>query len=465
MIGKDGLSLVINDSGSRYNGPPCTLYSIDGNVHIPVKFKSSLSLGDLELLFSTQMGTDSPEYQITLRSKAGSTILSWTSDLKSLQDKLIALLNANNVPNLNPFKGNLLDLFGITDAAVQKFIRAEPKQARLDGVLYCETGTNPTSQDYENYLGMVADYDTDYAWIADEFRREKLPANWYQYASEGKIYWVNSATQLNTWKHPMYDKYRKMLVQARIERPSNSIRSITTFQIEFHFSRDRNSEVSEILELARIFKINLDAEPFLVHIIRRALPFFEKMVDQKKSLTSAVADFNTLVDRARRLVKDLERMRDLEISNVSEILQCVECKGAALIHCEHCEDIFCQKCFENVHKHGKRKLHNRTILQLSMCVECENTISRFRCMQCDDLFCDSCFKDLHIRGGRRNHVATVLSVVQKIPLHIASYRLKKLKSPWVQLNDKDGFCLFYNFQVSESSRDLPLEPLNEPIEF
>ena len=189
-------------------------------------------------------------------------------------------------------------------------------------------------------------------------------------------------------------------------------------------------------------------------------------------MNAAVADFNDLIDRSRRFVSDLEKMENLEISEISDLLRCVECKiGAALILCDHCEDVFCGKCFSKIHKNGRRKNHSRTLLELSMCAECEKSISRVNCMQCQDSFCDTCFKDLHLRGGRRNHVAAVLSVAcaaaQRMPVQgrSASYRLKKLHSPWVQLDDDSGFCLFYNFHVSESSRDLPLEPLNEPLDF
>ena len=75
------------------------------------------------------------------------------------------------------------------------------------------TSSVPKLSDYERYLGFNYHSDEAYSWVVHEFMRDDVhQKDYYQYSSEGMIYWVDSRTSESTWKHPLYDKYKTMLM-------------------------------------------------------------------------------------------------------------------------------------------------------------------------------------------------------------------------------------------------------------
>jgi len=438
----------IKDFGTR--GPRSLEYTFETKYLIPIGFKSVLKINDTELIFSTRASAAGPEFRITSSGLSPD----WTRNVRKLWDLTLSYLKERKI-DTSTLTRNPLVIFGVTEGAVQSHLN------EVEGVLYCQSGELPSLEEYETYLGIVPEYDSDFRWIICEFRNEALPVNWYQYVSEKMAYWVNAETEETVWKHPLFDKYRSMLLQARVSRP----RDVTVFEIELFFSRNFESEISRILDFARILKIDLKKEPYLVHVVLRALKHYFEAVAGKLEI-SRLADFQSWIGRYRKTVSDLEILAETEIKEISRFLKCVDCsEKMAEIFCEFCEDFFCPACFNKIHKNGRRESHPRTMLEIATCSECELAISRFQCVQCQDAFCEDCLKSTHQRGGRRNHVVGFLKNFKKFPGRPASRKLETAKSPWVRLRDEGGMNLFYNFQVSETCRDLPLDPLNEIIEY
>merc|ERR1719230_1084832 len=110
---------------------------------------------------------------------------------------------------------------------------------------------------------------------------EPKPSHYYQYVKDGMVYWVDAHTQEATWKHPHYDKYRRMLQTARTQKPHPHWKEIMSFRIEFLltglYTADVEQEeiiphvetVQNVIEMAQIFGVEIKNEPYLVHVLRR----------------------------------------------------------------------------------------------------------------------------------------------------------------------------------------------------
>ena len=116
------------------------------------------------------------------------------------------------------------------------------------------------------------------------------------------VCWAEAHTQETTWKHPHYDKYRKMLAVARNQKPVAHWKSIAAFRIEFLLSSIFTWEVEatgdypivetveNVTEIARIFGIDIQNEPYLVHVLKRALRHYGHAVREKRPVKD-VEDF------------------------------------------------------------------------------------------------------------------------------------------------------------------------------
>jgi hypothetical protein len=283
------------------------------------------------------------------------------------------------------------------------------------------------------------------------------------------VYWVDMQTQEATWKHPHYDKYRKMLQVARTQKPLPHWKSIMAFRIEYLLSSlftwecEASGEyplvetVDNVLEMSRIFGVDIKNEPYLVHVLKRALRHYGNAVKEKRKVKD-VEDFRSLMQRYRDLVGQFEMAKEEESKRVMKMKVCVQCDHKdAVLFCDQCRDFFCQGCFDRLHSRGRRQNHRRTWVEMGMCAECQESIALFHCVQCADLYCRDCYSEWHVRGGRRNHIPIVLrsfnSQTNKLPdampaMGTGSAKiLAEARSPWFAFADENNINLYYNIQT------------------
>jgi hypothetical protein len=66
------------------------------------------------------------------------------------------------------FKLGPWQTFGITEDTVQIAVdQSRDQRTVVDGILYCENGTQPTLEEYEKYLGFNYDTDELYSWVRE----------------------------------------------------------------------------------------------------------------------------------------------------------------------------------------------------------------------------------------------------------------------------------------------------------
>jgi len=377
--------------------------------------------------------------------------------------------------------------FGVTRDEVQIALKqGTDNKTVVDGILYCADNVNPNLQEHMRYLGFEPATDENFVWICQAFKDDERPPHFFQYVKDGMVYWVDMQTQEATWKHPHYDKYRKMLQVARTQKPLPHWKSIMAFRIEYLLSSlftwecEASGEyplvetVDNVLEMSRIFGVDIKNEPYLVHVLKRALRHYGNAVREKRKVKD-VEDFRSLMQRYRDLVGQFEMAKEEESKRVMKMKVCVQCdQKDAVLFCDQCRDFFCQGCFDRLHSRGRRQNHRRTWVEMGMCAECQESIALFHCVQCADLYCRDCYSEWHVRGGRRNHIPIVLrsfnSQTNKLPdatpaMGTGSAKvLAQARSPWFAFTDENNINLYYNIQTMESRRDMPLATINEPIQ-
>mmetsp|Transcript_41209 Transcript_41209/g.89811 ORF Transcript_41209/g.89811 Transcript_41209/m.89811 type:complete len:568 (-) Transcript_41209:100-1803(-) len=508
LIIRDDRPFLIMSFGTLYSGPHASKYKWEGKYHIPVGYKAIVKWDEDEIVFMTRQGEFGPEFQIMYLPKSAAaddfTQFDWNGNIAEIWDELLTVLETQDKDMTMFLKGPFYT-FGITEDTVQINVEKGQEEHQVEGILYCANGSQSTVEEYKSYLGLQPDIDEHYLWICHEFMNDPLPLNFYQYTSNGMTYWVDARTQESTWKHPHYNKYKKMLSTARLQRPLPHWKSIMSFQIEFLFSNLFTWEceatgqyppvetVENVLELARIFKVDVRAEPYLVHVLKRALRHYSAVVREKRAVAD-VEDFRNLMHRYRDIVAQFDEQKQVEASQMQSLMKCVECpdpkrredppKQNAVIYCDDCNDLFCQSCFERLHAKGRRKEHRRTWVELGVCAECEEALAIFHCVQCQDAYCKECFQEWHTRGGRRNHAPIVLRsfnpASHRTPMtrtfadqgavttgSAAALNLARALSPWLEFEDESQIKLFYNIHTGETRRDPPPAStawVNEPLE-
>jgi len=235
--------------------------------------------------------------------------------------------------------------------------------------------------------------------------------------------------------------------------------------------------VENVIEMARIFGVDIKREPYLVHVLKRSLRHYGNCVKNKLKVQD-VEDFRNLMTRYRDLVLNFDRAKEEEAKKVLRAKVCVQCtdepKKDAVLFCDQCRDFFCQGCFEKLHSRGRRQNHRRTWVEMGICSECQESIALFHCVQCSDLYCKDCFQEWHRRGGRRNHIPVVLrsfnSQTNKLPEAnyalgtSSSLNLAKARSTWFAFEDENAVKYYWDVESGERRRDMPLTIINEPIE-
>jgi len=282
---RDDQPFLIMSFGSRYQGVHASKYKIEGKYHIPVGYKAIIKWDDDEIVFMSREGSFGPEFQIIYLPQSAVaedfTLFEWNPNIAEIWDQLLTVLETQD-KDMGMFAAGPWQTFGVTEDTVQIAVTQQVDQKTVvDGILYCANGTQPTLEEYEKYLGFNYDTDEAYSWVVHEFMNEALPPDFYQYCSSGMFYWVDGRTQESTWKHPHYDKYKNMLQVCRKQKTLPHWKSIMAFQIEFLFSTlytweaeasgkyPKEETVENVLEMARIFKVDIKNEPYLVHVLKK----------------------------------------------------------------------------------------------------------------------------------------------------------------------------------------------------
>jgi len=440
----------------------------------------------------TREGTFGPEFQIVYLPKSAVaddfTMFEWNANIVEIWDQFLTVIEGKEDRDMRLFDQGPWRTFGVTLDEVQIALKqGTAEKTVVDRILYCADNKEPTIEEYLQYLGYDRDTDVSFAWICTEFKSEPLPPHYFQYIQNAMVYWFNAQTQETVWKHPHYDKYKRMLQVARVQKPLHHWKSIVPFRIEFLLAsvfrnqldeeQDREplvETVENVIEMARIFKVDIHNQPFLVHVLRRALRHYGHAVREKRKVKD-VEDFVNLIKRYTNLVTQYENAKEIEAKKVKQMKVCVQCdERDAVLFCDNCKDFFCQACFDRLHARGRRKMHRRTWVEMGMCAECAEAIALFHCVQCADLYCKDCYATWHVRGGRRNHIPIVLrsfnSQTDKLADATpamgtgATQILRQARSTWFCFHDENNIKFYYNLATGESRRDMPLEVINEPIE-
>lgn len=86
---------------------------------------------------------------------------------------------------------------------------------------------------------------------------------------------------------------------------------------------------------------------------------------------------------------------------------CVECEEEdARRHCQQCEDVYCDACFEKLHRSRKRETHAWTPMGALRCIECDKMKATRWCYVCQDPYCLGCFTIIHTKGHKATHAWT-----------------------------------------------------------
>jgi len=493
LIIADDRPILVMSFGLKYQGANPGKYKTEGRYDIPVGYKAIIKWDEDEIVFMTREGTFGPEFQIIYLPKSpvaeDFTLFEWNSNIADIWDQFLTLVEGTEDRDIRFFDPGPWRTFGVTRDEVQIALKqGTDVKTAVDRILYCaDEKAGPSVEEYMRYLGLEPETDVDFSWICKLFKDEPKPAHFFEYISEGMVYWFSAQTQETYWKHPLYDKYKRMLQVARIQKPLPHWKSIMSFRIEFLLNQVFRNNLDEeqdrmplvetvdnVIEMARIFRVNIQNEPYLVHVLRRALRHYAHAVREKRKVKD-VEDFRNLIVRYHDLVAQFEQAKDLEMRKVQQMKVCVQCdERDAVLFCDNCRDFFCQACFDRLHARGRRKTHRRTWVEMGMCAECSEAIALFHCVQCADLYCRDCFQDWHMRGGRRNHIPIVLRSFNSQTDKLADATpamgtgagkiVKQARSPWFCFLDENNIKFYYNIETGVSRRDMPIAVINEPIE-
>ncbi|CAE8607515.1 unnamed protein product, partial [Polarella glacialis] len=216
LIIADDRPLLVMSFGLKYQGSNPSKYKIEGKYDIPVGFKVIIKWEEDEIIFMTRQGTFGPEFQIVYLPKSpvpeDYSVFEWNANIAEIWDQFLTVIEGKDDRDMRLFNQGPWRTFGVTREEVQMALKQSTDQNTIvSGILYCADGAEPDQQEYMRYLGFDPNTDEDISWIFTAFKDEPHPPHYFQFVKEGMVYWQNTLTQEPTWKHPHYDKYRKML--------------------------------------------------------------------------------------------------------------------------------------------------------------------------------------------------------------------------------------------------------------
>lgn len=136
---------------------------------------------------------------------------------------------------------------------------------------------------------------------------------------------------------------------------------------------------------------------------------------------------------------------------------CVECEEEdARRRCEQCEDVFCDACFEKLHRSSKREKHTWKAMGSLRCIECEKMKATRWCYVCQDPYCLGCFTIIHSKGNKVTHEWTDMAAFKRA----AKQQQQQQQQRSTALRDEesaqtyDEFLLSHEYQyVTEFAAD------------
>merc|ERR1719197_1562438 len=112
--------------------------------------------------------------------------------------------------------------------------------------------------------------------------------------------------------------------------------------------------VENVMEMARIFSVDIRNEPYLVHVLQRALRHYANVVREKRKVKD-VEDFWNMILRYKDIVAQFEQSSREEEKLMRQKQKCVQCEDTrAVLFCDQCKDYFCQGCYDRLHARGRR---------------------------------------------------------------------------------------------------------------
>eukprot|EP00922_Rhytidocystis_sp_ex-Travisia-forbesii_P058413 GHVS01086339.1.p1 GENE.GHVS01086339.1~~GHVS01086339.1.p1 ORF type:complete len:416 (+),score=35.09 GHVS01086339.1:144-1391(+) len=398
-------------------------------MHIPVGFKAVCKWGQDDILFMTRRGSDGPEYRIQYfphtAVRGDIAVIDWSADIQDSWSRAKTLLQPQGEEN-GGRGGSVKHLdrgpwwvFGLIDDSVQLAITNEDKRD-VKAILSCTAKEGPVFADFARYLGWHPKDDSKWQWIVEEMMNQPLPKALSYYVYEGMVYWADpKVAGSTTWLHPYYDKYRNMLSEARKREVPYVEAAIMAFQIDLFITELRQQQLQGLgnaggvqgqgidsavnaKEMARICKVKLRKEPFLVHIIKKMLRYFY-VNGERYQRRNDIAHFDGLIQMYRDVVRSYKKQHEAAQEMLRSVHNCVECQNVtASIYCNSCRDLFCevleshvqhtklywsivypQTCFKQIHSTGYRKDHFQTKVHLAACCECGKQLAMFGCLSCN----------------------------------------------------------------------------------
>ena len=398
---------------------------------------------EAKVKLQTRLADHRVEFQICLTPKvADRTVLDWSRDLDHLFNDMIVFCDSHKLLRNLPqsVRKDPNKFFGIFHPQVQARVSDPPLSApnfpQASGVLACSNGVSPTLSELKTYMGLHPTRDANLDWLVQEMLCDPLPPGYTQHVSRNSTYWTVHPSDESTWKHPHFDKYSHYIKCARNFDSDDRV----LFQLD---NRPPDTGITGLIEIARIYKVRLDQEPFLVHAF---------------SDPDSIDWTNQRIKTARQTFENVYRLYRSIHAPV-----CSECdKDWPAQFCFDCDDYFCEECFTSIHDSGKRITHRRLPFRSPICSECTHSSSSVLCTNCSDSYCFLCFKHIHARGGRRYHVPVVLLDMSSNTTCDYSNNIKEkystMKSPWIVYNG-----VYYNVENNFEHSSIPPSHLNTPV--
>jgi len=282
------------------------------------------------------------------------------------------------------------------DQATDEFLK-ETKSCRA---LQIPPGQDQLSaMEFVAYLGINLQLEPELAWIAREMLAAPMPPQASLLISKaGVCYFHDLINDYYTIEHPLTQRYLKVLERQRLDllclRTKPSVNGLLFSQPDMLFHKQfRNLQIP--CQSCGVMQSTLKCNQCLMSFCQACADSLHK---------------NALGPRINHTF--------LTTACGSLFSTCAVKKPQ--VFCANCEDYFCFKCFEDMHRRGNRLQHKSMLVSVSdgdviepqkRCEECEDRPAAFACDYCLDNYCVQCFWKCHFNGHRRQHTASKVSVV------------------------------------------------------
>lgn len=377
-------------------------------------------------------------------------------------------------------------------------------------------------------IGIDVVREPQYLWIAEEASKEIPPDEWRELVNEqGETMYYNQEDRRLQKVHPIIEKYgeiyhkqrsyTKQMVRGELSDGSvkgDAKHAAIMGDVMARATKGIPVTTPDIVEgVCQLLGIDTKSEYFLVRAVKQTI---EAYVERKFDLSTLLQDLAEPIECLRQ-IRTKQNQVDV-IRKPDKIIMCTECeKKSAIVKCEQCKDFFCQECFNQTHKTGKRRAHItsdveqlvcaafddrvatcqcvqcglffsdqgfryvhafdasqpqlrnhlKRVINGLVCLECEHFNATVLCEGCVDLFCTECFIKLHRKGKRRQHVHLTIDNTGQIfrggflvPPEEAQVLTDRARStvesgPWVPFRDESLGVYWYHLTEKRSVRTSP----------